>query len=315
MRILLVTKAPNGIQKYLQDREDVILMVVNCNNNSNAVLANLRDMLNGGDIDIIIAYRCSIILPSDIFSKAKLVAFNIQASLLPKYPVRDPWEAICLNHDKKSGVTLHKIDAGICTGKIIIQREFEANSIRSGISYTEVVEKHAIILLDDVFFAFDNTRYYKLNCSKICENGSNHNEVSMQAKHFFSSGYINGKLGLSNISTKDFEYALELYNTLSHFYESKEQLQNALTKKVFVLFLSIKIYGKVHERTASCYEHAAELQAKLGMEEKAMNSQRMANEIRERLYGFSRERDIQGLQKFGVLGFYLGEYKRKNSKG
>lgn len=75
MRILLVTKAPNGIQKYLQDREDVILMVVNCNNNSDVVLANLRDMLNEEDVDVIITYRCPIILPSDIFLKAKLVAF------------------------------------------------------------------------------------------------------------------------------------------------------------------------------------------------------------------------------------------------
>jgi len=314
MRILLVTKAPNGIQKYLQDREDIILMVVNCNNNSDVVLANLRDMLNEEDVDVIITYRCPIILPSDIFLKAKLVAFNIQASLLPKYPVCNPWETICLNHDKKSGVTFHKLDVGTCTGKTIIQREFEANSIRSEISYIEIVEKYAIILLDDMLFAFDNTRYDKLNSSKLRENGSNLNEVSMLAKHFFSSGYINGKLDLPDISTKDFEYAFELYKTISHFYESKEQFQNALTQNIFVLFLSMKIYGKVHERTASCYEYAAELQAKLGMEEKAMNSQRMANEIRERIYGFSHERYIQGLQKFGEIGFLIGEYKRRNGK-
>lgn len=311
MRILIVTKEPNGILDYLQGRKDVTLKVVNCEDDKGMVLMAIRGILGTDDIDMIFTYRCPIILPSEIYLNAKFGAFNIQPSLIPQYPVINPWTAICKNHDKKSGVTLHKIDSGVCTGTIITQRDFDVYSVRGESWYYEIIEKLACLLLDDIIFAFDYKRESILQTAVINSDGSNLFDVSVIAKRFLSSGYIYGKLEMKDESFKDYERAKGLYESLSSYYEAKEQYKNALTQQVFVLLLCLKAYGQKHEQTALCYEHAAELQAKLGMEEKAMNSQRMANEIRERLYGFNHERYIQGLQKFGEIGFLIGEYKRK----
>ena len=314
MRILLVTKTPNGILDYLQGRKDVTLKVVCCNDKKETVLMTIRGILSTDSVDMIFTYRCPIILPSDIFLKVKFGAFNIQPSLLPKYPVISPWTTLCKNHDKKSGVTLHKIDSGVCAGTIITQRDFDLKLDRGESWYYEMIEKLARLLLDDILFAFDYKRDNILSTAIINRDGSNLFDLSMIAKRFLASGFIYCKLEMKNEAYKNYEKAKGLYEILSSYYEAKEQFKNALTQHVFILVLCMKTYGEKHEQTAFCYEHIAELQAKLGMEEKAMNSQRMANEIRERLYGFNHERYIQGLQKFGEIGFLIGEYKRKHVK-
>ena len=53
--------------------------------------------------------------------------FNIHFSLLPQYKgmYTSAWPII--NNEKKTGVTLHKIDAGIDTGNIIAQKEIAIN--------------------------------------------------------------------------------------------------------------------------------------------------------------------------------------------
>jgi len=48
---------------------------------------------------------------------------NVHPSLLPKYPGTHPHEDVLKNGDTESGMTIHLIDEGIDTGKILLQKK------------------------------------------------------------------------------------------------------------------------------------------------------------------------------------------------
>lgn len=84
--------------------------------------------------DILLAYRVSV-LNIKTFSIPKYGSVNLHPSLLPKYRGSYPIFWMHINYDLNGGVTLHHIDKGIDTGKIIAQTTF---SIKPGMSENEV---------------------------------------------------------------------------------------------------------------------------------------------------------------------------------
>ena len=327
MQILFITTLPNKIYNHLQRKEDVNLKVVDCSlfvsqkergrdfaEVKSSVLLAIRSILNENDIDIIIAYRCPFLLPPDILKHTVKGSYNIHPSLLPKYPGLNPWKGIYNNKERESGVTLHVIDEGVDTGTIVLQRKFDMNLDENIQWHQQLVEDYACQMLDDILFTLDNSNLDSPIDIVINKKGDNIDTVSAIARRNMIAGYICEKLGKHDESVKYYEKARVVFTQIAEYNESIADYKKALSTYVFIHLMCMKAYGQKHENTAACYEHAAELQAKMGMEERAMSSQRMANEIRERIYGFSHERYIQGLQKFGVLGFYLGEYKRNNGK-
>lgn len=327
MQILLITTLPNRVHNHLKRKEDVNLKVVDCSqfvsekeNGSdfaaikNSVLLAIRYILDENDIDILITYRCPFILSPDIFKHPSKGSYNIHPSLLPKYPGLNPWKNIYNNKERESGVTLHVIDEGVDSGTIVLQRKFDMNLNENIQWHQQLVEDYACQMLDDILFTLDNSN---LDCPidiVIDKSGDNMDMVSTIARRNMTAGYISDKLGNSDESLKYFEKARVVFTQIADYSNSIEDYKKSLSTYVLILLICMKAYGLKHENTASCYEHAAELQAKMGMEEKAMNSQRKANEIRAKVYGYSHERYIQGLQKFGEIGFLIGEYKRKNGK-
>ena len=87
--------------------------------------------LNKHEIDWIFLAGYMRLLSSDFINvfyseklgEAKIV--NIHPSLLPKYPGLDAFERAFESQDKESGITLHFVDSGMDTGKIIKQKSFE----------------------------------------------------------------------------------------------------------------------------------------------------------------------------------------------
>ena len=74
-------------------------------------------MLNA-DLFIVVAFR---ILPPEIFTLPKLGAFNLHASLLPKYRGAAPIQWAIINSEKETGVTTFFLDRKVDTGNVILQ--------------------------------------------------------------------------------------------------------------------------------------------------------------------------------------------------
>lgn len=57
--------------------------------------------------------------------KRKMKVVNIHPSLLPEFPGLNAYERAFREGKERSGVTVHFVDEGVDTGKIILQRSFE----------------------------------------------------------------------------------------------------------------------------------------------------------------------------------------------
>jgi methionyl-tRNA formyltransferase len=72
--------------------------------------------------DVIIVAAYGLILPPDVLSIPQHGCINTHASLLPKYRGAAPIPAAILNSDAETGITLMRMEAGLDTGAILVQR-------------------------------------------------------------------------------------------------------------------------------------------------------------------------------------------------
>lgn len=82
---------------------------------------HLVEQLRALDADcfVVVAFR---LLPKSIFTIPKYGTLNIHASLLPKYRGPAPIHRAIESGEKKTGVTVFRIDEGVDTGEILQQR-------------------------------------------------------------------------------------------------------------------------------------------------------------------------------------------------
>ncbi|MCI5072975.1 phosphoribosylglycinamide formyltransferase [bacterium] len=71
------------------------------------------------------------ILPVQFIHNFKDKIINIHPSLLPKYPGTKAIEKAWANDDSVSGVTVHYVDEGVDTGKIILQKSLEIDRTKT----------------------------------------------------------------------------------------------------------------------------------------------------------------------------------------
>jgi methionyl-tRNA formyltransferase len=71
------------------------------------------------DVFVVVAFR---ILPQSVFKLPRLGTVNIHASLLPLYRGPAPIQRAIAAGEKETGITIFRIDEGIDTGNIILQR-------------------------------------------------------------------------------------------------------------------------------------------------------------------------------------------------
>ncbi len=79
--------------------------------------AELSDL--GAELFVVIAYR---ILPERIFTIPPLGTLNVHASLLPRYRGPAPIQRAIENGEEQTGVTVFRIDTGVDTGGVLVQR-------------------------------------------------------------------------------------------------------------------------------------------------------------------------------------------------
>ncbi len=87
--------------------------------------------------DIIIVAAYGQILSTEILTMPRYGCVNVHASLLPKYRGAAPIQWAVINGEKKSGVTIMEMDAGLDTGDIILQEEVELAPKETGESLYE----------------------------------------------------------------------------------------------------------------------------------------------------------------------------------
>ena len=88
------------------------------------------------DVAVVVAY--GRILPETFLNAFPNGAINVHFSLLPKYRGAAPVNWAVVNGESSTGVTTMKMDAGLDTGDILLQRETE---IRPGENAVELMER------------------------------------------------------------------------------------------------------------------------------------------------------------------------------
>lgn len=78
------------------------------------------------DLAVIVAY--GLILPENIIESTKFGCINLHPSLLPKYRGATPIQSTLLNGDKMAGISIIKMDKGVDSGPILLQKKYNVNS-------------------------------------------------------------------------------------------------------------------------------------------------------------------------------------------
>lgn len=76
----------------------------------------------GADAAVVVAY--GLILPEEILQATKFGCVNLHPSLLPRWRGPSPIQYTLFAGDSEIGVTIIKMDAGIDSGEMVLQREF-----------------------------------------------------------------------------------------------------------------------------------------------------------------------------------------------
>jgi methionyl-tRNA formyltransferase len=72
--------------------------------------------------DVIVVAAFGQILPKEILDTPRFGCINVHASLLPRYRGAAPIQWSIINGDEKTGITIMRMDVGLDTGDIILQR-------------------------------------------------------------------------------------------------------------------------------------------------------------------------------------------------
>ena len=76
--------------------------------------------VHGADAAVVVAY--GLILPKPILDAFPLGAFNVHASLLPRWRGAAPIHRAVMAGDQETGVTIMRMEEGLDTGPIVLQR-------------------------------------------------------------------------------------------------------------------------------------------------------------------------------------------------
>ncbi len=112
------------------------------------------------DIFVVVAFR---ILPKEIFSLPSKGAFNLHASLLPKYRGAAPINWAIINGEKETGVTTFFLQEKVDTGNIIVQEKTPiTETMNAGELHDVLSEIGAKTVLQTVRLIEKNEAYPKI---------------------------------------------------------------------------------------------------------------------------------------------------------
>jgi methionyl-tRNA formyltransferase len=105
------------------------------------------------DVAVVVAY--GRILPQTFLEAFPKGAINVHFSLLPKYRGAAPVNWAIVNGEEKTGVTTMKMDAGLDTGAMLLQRETEIGANENAIELMQRLSFVGADLLSETLAMFD----------------------------------------------------------------------------------------------------------------------------------------------------------------
>lgn len=77
------------------------------------------------DPDLVLVVAYGLILPEQLLAVSKMGFFNVHASILPRWRGAAPIQRALLSNDKKTGVSIIKMETGLDTGPIVLERHLK----------------------------------------------------------------------------------------------------------------------------------------------------------------------------------------------
>ena len=124
------------IQKFSEQNN---LPVRNPENLNNSEEYNFIKSLSA-DIAVVVAY--GRLIPKNILKTTKLGFINIHASLLPKWRGAAPIQRAIMNGDKKTGVSIMKIEEKLDSGPVLASKEL---ALDQNSTFDEIQKKLSVI--------------------------------------------------------------------------------------------------------------------------------------------------------------------------
>jgi len=114
------------------------------------------EFLSSLDLDAIVVAAYGIILPKNILDLPKNGCFNIHASLLPRWRGASPIHAAINAGDDETGVTIMKMDEGLDTGPILLQKKTKiAKNETTGTLHAKLAKLGAKLILPALVSDFE----------------------------------------------------------------------------------------------------------------------------------------------------------------
>ena len=126
----------SSVQKFSEKNNLPVRNPENLNNNEEY---NFIKSLSA-DIAVVVAY--GKLIPKNILKTTKLGFINIHASLLPKWRGAAPIQRAIMNEDKKTGVSIMKIEEKLDSGPVLASKEL---ALDQHATYGEIQKKLSTI--------------------------------------------------------------------------------------------------------------------------------------------------------------------------
>lgn len=97
--------------------------------------------------DIILSVYYRSLLPDEVLNVARLGAFNMHGSLLPKYRGRAPINWVLVNGEKETGATLHYMTARADAGDIVDRERVQIDFKDTALTLTQKVTAAAVAII------------------------------------------------------------------------------------------------------------------------------------------------------------------------
>lgn len=185
--------AVNSLERLIKDGNDVCLVITQPDRRANRnrmiappvkVLASehgieiaqpqninkdetLKEKMRSMEADIIIVAAYGQILKKDILNMPRMGCFNVHASLLPRFRGASPIQQAIIAGDKKTGVSIMKMEEGLDAGAVWKRLTTETGSKKYTELSKELSELGAVLLSEFISAMEDgNIKFYPQDDSK-----------------------------------------------------------------------------------------------------------------------------------------------------